>query len=99
MPELWRCDAMTSSISSDARVVQPDVVLISSYSDSRVEYAIDAMDTGAYVFIEKKTLATSVKDAHEWLRGKLAVGYFATPSYLGVVILEACNLALRALCA
>ena len=42
--------------------LQPDLVNISTYSDSHADYAIAAMEAGAHVFVEKP-LATTVADA------------------------------------
>ncbi|MGB7262672.1 MAG: Gfo/Idh/MocA family oxidoreductase [Albidovulum sp.] len=58
----------------------PDLVCVSTYSDSHADYAIAAMDAGAHVFVEKP-LATNVEDALRVVAKaketgrKLAVGY------------------------
>src|SRR4051812_6877052 len=44
------------------RATKPDVVSISTWSDSHAEYAIKAMEAGAHVFVEKP-LADTVEDA------------------------------------
>ena len=44
------------------KAVKPDVVSISTWSDSHAEYAIAAMEAGAHVFVEKP-LADTVEDA------------------------------------
>lgn len=59
---------------------RPDLVCVSTYSDSHADYAIAAMDAGAHVFVEKP-LATNVEDALRVVAKaketgrKLAVGY------------------------
>ncbi|MEM9223008.1 MAG: Gfo/Idh/MocA family oxidoreductase [Pseudomonadota bacterium] len=59
---------------------KPDLVVIATYTDSHVEYAIAAMEAGAHVFVEKP-LATTVEearrvvDAAKKFRKKLVVGY------------------------
>ena len=42
--------------------LKPDLVNISTYSDSHADFAVAAMEAGAHVFVEKP-LATTVKDA------------------------------------
>lgn len=42
--------------------LKPDLVCVSTYSDSHADYAIAAMEAGAHVFVEKP-LATTVADA------------------------------------
>lgn len=59
---------------------QPDLVAISTYTDSHAAYAIAAMETGAHVFVEKP-LAANAADAREVVNKaietgrKLVVGY------------------------
>jgi len=60
--------------------LDPDLVVIATYSDSHADLALRAMDQGAHVFVEKP-LATTVADAeavvaraHQTSR-KLGVGY------------------------
>lgn len=58
----------------------PDLVVIATYSDSHAELAIQAIEAGAHVFVEKP-LATTVADAQrvvdaaERHKRKLVVGY------------------------
>jgi predicted dehydrogenase len=62
------------------RTVKPDVVSISTWSDSHAEYAIAAMEAGAHVFVEKP-LADTVEDAERVVAvagktgRKLVIGY------------------------
>ena len=59
---------------------RPDLVCVSTYSDTHAEYAISAMEAGAHVFVEKP-LATSTADARAVVEAakstgrKLVVGY------------------------
>jgi predicted dehydrogenase len=59
---------------------KPDLVVIATYSDSHAALAIQAMEAGAHVFVEKP-LATTVADAQkvvdtaQRLSRKLVVGY------------------------
>lgn len=59
---------------------RPDIVVVATYSDSHADYAVQAMGSGAHVFVEKP-LATSVADARrvvataQQLNRKLVVGY------------------------
>lgn len=60
--------------------LKPDLVCIATYSDSHADYAIQAMEAGAHVFLEKP-LATTVEDARrvveaaKRLNRKLVIGY------------------------
>ncbi len=60
--------------------LKPDLVNISTYSDSHADYACAAMEAGAHVFVEKP-LATTVADARRVVDcakangRKLVVGY------------------------
>jgi predicted dehydrogenase len=62
------------------RAVKPDVVSISTWSDSHAAYAIQAMEAGAHVFVEKP-LADTVEDAERVVAAaqrtgrKLVIGY------------------------
>ena len=59
---------------------RPDVVVVATYSDSHADYAVQAMEAGAHVFVEKP-LSTNVADARQVvntatrLNRKLVVGY------------------------
>lgn len=59
---------------------KPDLVVISTYSETHADYAIRAMEAGAHVFVEKP-LATNVTDARRVadlarrLNRKVLVGY------------------------
>jgi len=62
------------------KAVKPDVVSISTWSDSHAAYAIQAMEAGAHVFVEKP-LADTVEDAERVVAvakrtgKKLVIGY------------------------
>ena len=64
----------------DAMATDPDLVVVATYSDSHADYACQAMDAGAHVFVEKP-LATTVADAERVVAKaketgrKLVVGY------------------------
>ncbi|MEQ9339976.1 MAG: Gfo/Idh/MocA family oxidoreductase [Hyphomicrobiales bacterium] len=70
----------------------PDLVVIATYSDSHADLAIQAMEAGAHVFVEKP-LATTVEDAvrvvetAERLGRKLVVGYILRhhPSWVRMI--------------
>ena len=59
---------------------QPDLVVIATYTDTHANYAVEAMECGAHVFVEKP-LAMSAEDAARVtatarrLNRKLGVGY------------------------
>jgi len=60
--------------------LKPDLVSINTYSDTHADFAIQAMDAGAHVFVEKP-IATTVEDARRVVAAakahnrKLVVGY------------------------
>ncbi len=64
----------------EAMKTKPELVVIATYSDSHADYACQAMEAGAHVFIEKP-LATNVADARRVVEKaqatnkKLVVGY------------------------
>lgn len=72
--------------------LKPDLVNISTYSDSHADYAVAAMEAGAHVFVEKP-LATTVKDARRVVDcakangKKLVVGYILRhhPSWMRLI--------------
>lgn len=71
---------------------KPDLVVIATYSDSHADLAIQAMEAGAHVFVEKP-LATTVADAQrvvdaaQRLGRKLVVGYILRhhPSWIRLI--------------
>lgn len=71
---------------------RPDLVVISTYSDTHADYAVAAMRAGAHVFVEKP-LATTVADAKRVVAcagetgRKLAVGYILRhhPSWVRLI--------------
>ncbi|GAB2175041.1 Gfo/Idh/MocA family protein [Dongia sp. agr-C8] len=76
------------------KAVKPDVVSISTWSDSHAEYAIAAMEAGAHVFVEKP-LADTVEDAERVVAAakrtgrKLVIGYILRhhPSWIKFIAL------------
>jgi predicted dehydrogenase len=72
--------------------LKPDLVCVSTYSDSHADYAIAAMEAGAHVFVEKP-LATTVADARrvadtaKRLGRKVVVGYILRhhPSWIRLI--------------
>lgn len=76
----------------DGLALNPDLVVIATYSDSHADYACAAMDAGAHVFVEKP-LATTVADAKRVVakatetNRKLVVGYILRhhPSWVRLI--------------
>lgn len=72
--------------------VRPDIVIIATWPDSHAALAIQAMEAGAHVFVEKP-IATTVADAQavvataERLGRKLVVGYILRhhPSWIRLI--------------
>ena len=72
--------------------LKPDLVCVSTYSDSHADYACAAMEQGAHVFVEKP-LATTVADARRVVDcakangRKLVVGYILRhhPSWMRLI--------------
>ena len=71
---------------------KPDLVCIATYSDSHADYAVQALEAGAHVFVEKP-LATKVADAERVVAKaretgkKLVVGYILRhhPSWMRLI--------------
>ena len=80
LPEALRGYPLFTDFAAALAETRPDLVVIATYSDSHADYAIQAMEAGAHVFVEKP-LATSVDDARRVvataarLNRKLGVGY------------------------
>jgi predicted dehydrogenase len=78
-PELAQAQKF-SDFDTALQAVKPDVVSISTWSDSHAAYAIQAMEAGAHVFVEKP-LADTVEDAERVVAAakrtgrKLVIGY------------------------
>lgn len=72
--------------------LRPDLVCVSTYSDSHADYAVAALEAGAHVFVEKP-LATTVADAERVVEAaertgrKLVVGYILRhhPSWIRLI--------------
>lgn len=71
---------------------RPDLVVVATYSDTHADYACQAMEAGAHVFVEKP-LATTVVDAERVVTAarqhnrKLVVGYILRhhPSWVRLI--------------
>jgi predicted dehydrogenase len=61
--------------------LKPDLVNISTYSDSHADYAVAAMEAGAHVFVEKP-LATTVRDARRVVDCAKATGKKVVVGYI-----------------
>jgi predicted dehydrogenase len=78
-PELMKAERF-SEFGDALQKTKPDVVAISTWSDSHAAYAIAAMEAGAHVFVEKP-LADTVEDAERVVAAakrtgrKLVIGY------------------------
>ncbi len=59
----------------------PDLAVIATYSDSHAEYACNAMEAGAHVFVEKP-LATTVVDARRVVETAMATGKKLVVGYI-----------------
>ncbi len=76
----------------DAMATKPDLVVVATYTDSHADYACQAMEAGAHVFVEKP-LATTVADAERVVAKagetgrKLVVGYILRhhPSWMRLI--------------
>jgi predicted dehydrogenase len=84
--------AITPDFHEALNRLKPDLVCVSTYSDSHADYAIAAMEAGADVFVEKP-LATTVADARRVaeaaarLGRKVVVGYILRhhPSWIRLI--------------
>ncbi|MBD0865899.1 MAG: Gfo/Idh/MocA family oxidoreductase [Rhodobacteraceae bacterium] len=89
-PELQRYPRFRSF--EEGMATRPDLVVIATYSDSHADFACQAMETGAHVFVEKP-LATTVADARRVVTKaqetgcKLVVGYILRhhPSWMRLI--------------
>jgi len=79
LPDTLRSYPWTDNLDT-ALALEPDLVVIATYSDSHAEIALRSMRAGAHVFVEKP-LATTVADARAVVQAahdtgrKLVVGY------------------------
>jgi predicted dehydrogenase len=84
--------AITPDFSEALVRLKPDLVNISTYSDSHADYAVAAIEAGCHVFVEKP-LATTVADAQRVVDcavangRKLVVGYILRhhPSWMRLI--------------
>jgi len=81
-----------SSFDDALRDEKPDVACIATYSDSHADYAVQALEAGCHVFVEKP-LATTVNDAQRVVDAakangkKLVIGYILRhhPSWMRLI--------------
>jgi predicted dehydrogenase len=78
-PELQPYPHFTSL--EEALTTKPDLVVIATYSDSHAALAIQAMQAGAHVFVEKP-LATTVADAESVAQTALQTGRKLVTGYI-----------------
>lgn len=80
LPESWRDVPRFSDFAMALAETRPDVVSINTYPDTHASYALQAIEAGAHVFVEKP-LAETAADAERVVaaaaanRRKLVVGY------------------------
>lgn len=92
LPEELRSYPLETSFTDALHRLKPDLASINTYSDSHADFAIDAMETGSHVFIEKP-IATNVADAERVVASaqkhnrKLVVGYILRhhPSWITLI--------------
>jgi predicted dehydrogenase len=76
----------------EGMAVNPELVVVATYTDSHMEFACKAMNAGAHVFVEKPLAmtvsdATSVVDTAKKTGKKLVVGYILRhhPSWVSLI--------------
>ena len=92
LPEALRGHAVTPDFHEALARLKPDLVCVSTYSDSHADYAVAALEAGAHVFVEKP-LATTVADAERVAEAaartgrKVVVGYILRhhPSWIRLI--------------
>jgi predicted dehydrogenase len=92
LPEVLQTYPFFESFDTAMAALKPDLVCVSTYTDSHADYAIRAMEAGAHVFVEKP-LAPNMADARrvvetaKRLNRKLVVGYILRhhPSWMRFV--------------
>ncbi len=92
LPDALKGYEITPDYYEALKLYQPELVNISTYSDSHADYAVAAIEAGAHVFVEKP-LATTVKDAQRVVDAakannkKLVVGYILRhhPSWMRLI--------------
>ena len=62
LPDALKAYPFFTDFEASLAALKPSLVSINTYSESHADYAIEAMDAGADVFVEKP-LATSIEDA------------------------------------
>ncbi len=92
LPEELRSYPVETSFPEALKRMGPDLASINTYSDSHAQFAIQAMEAGAHVFLEKP-IATNVEDAVRVVEcakkndRKLVVGYILRhhPSWMTLI--------------
>ncbi len=73
--------AVRRSFEEALKELKPELVSISTYSDSHADYAVKALEAGSHVFVEKP-LATTVADAQRVVSAALANGRKLVVGYI-----------------
>src|SRR5690606_25684876 len=92
LPEELRGYDILPDFSAALKEIKPELTSINTYSDSHADYAVEAMEAGAHVFVEKP-LATTVADAQRVVDAakannrKLVIGYILRhhPSWMRLI--------------
>lgn len=92
LPEPLQRHGIRRSFDDVLREERPDVASINTYSDSHADYAVEALEAGCHVFVEKP-LATTVADAERVVAAakangrKLVIGYILRhhPSWVRLI--------------
>lgn len=92
LPASWAAVPRFTEYRAALAALRPDVVSINTWPDTHAAYAIQAMEAGAHVFVEKP-LAETIADAEQVVacarthRCKLVVGYILRhhPSWIKLV--------------
>ena len=92
LPAELKSYSFFTTFSDGLQATKPDLVVIATYSDSHADFACQAMEAGAHIFVEKP-LATTVADARrvvdtaKRLNRKLVVGYILRhhPSWVRLI--------------
>jgi predicted dehydrogenase len=92
LPQALAGHAIRRDFTETLAAEKPDLACIATYSDSHADYAVEAMEAGCHVFVEKP-LATTVADARRVVDAakannrKLVIGYILRhhPSWMRLI--------------